>query len=338
MKKFIDLSDLDRDELAAVLARAQALERAPRSDVGRNRVVGLLFMNPSLRTLASMQAAIVQLGGGSFVITPGQGSWQLETRRGVVMDGDAAEHIREAVPVLSQYCDVLAARCFARGKDLAEDLADPVIHAMAELSPRPFINLESAITHPCQSLADWKTLDDVGIPAQGGKFVLSWAWHPKQLPLAVASSTVRMAARRGMNVTVLRPEGFALPDEVMADARALALASGGSVQETDDRRAAMRGAHVLYTKSWTAPSRYGQNAEEAALRAPLKGWCVDEPWFAESAPGAKFMHCLPVRRNVKVTDQVLDGPRSIVVRQAGNRLHAQKALLHEMLTRPEWST
>jgi len=331
MKHFLDLTDLPADRLEAVLALARELERRPLGDALKGRVVGLLFMNPSLRTLASMQAGVAHLGGSSFVITPGQSSWKLEHREGVVMDGDAAEHVREAIPVLASYTDLLAVRCFAEGRNLEHDLADPTMRAMAELCPRPFVNLESAIAHPCQALADWKTLDDFEIPRAGGRFVLSWAYHPKPLPLAVAASALTMAAQRGMKVTVLRPEGFELPPAIMDRARGLAAASGGSVHETADRDRAMDGAHVLYAKSWVAPKYYGAAAEEEPLRKGLKDWCVDEPWFRAAAPGARFMHCLPVRRNVKVTDAVLDGPRSVVLKQAENRMHAQKALLVEML-------
>jgi len=332
MKRFLDLEDLPDERLEAVLTWARELEQRPLSRALAGRIVGLLFMNPSLRTLASMQAGVAQLGGTSFVISPGAGSWQFEMRDGAVMDGDAAEHVREGIPVLGQYADALAVRCFARGKDLAEDLSDAVIRKMADLSPVPFINLESAVSHPCQALGDWKTLEDLEIPRQGGKFVLSWAYHPKPLPYAVPASALTMAARRGMHVTVLRPDGYALPEPIMARARALASRSGGSIEETSARATGMRGAHVLYAKSWAAPAFYGQPEQEAPLRTPLREWRVAESWFATARPDAKFMHCLPVRRNVKVTDEVLDGPRSVVVREAANRLHAQKALMLEMLT------
>jgi N-acetylornithine carbamoyltransferase len=295
------------------------------------KVLGLLFFNPSLRTLASFQAGMARLGGSSFVISPGQGSWQLETRAGAVMDGAAAEHVREAIPVLAGYGDALGIRSFAGGTDLAADLADETFLSMAEVCPVPLINLESAIDHPCQALADWKTMDDLGVPVRGGRFVLSWAWHPKALPLAVPAAAVHMAAMRGMDVTVLRPEGFALPDPVMERARQAAALSGGSVRETSDRESAMEGAHVIYAKSWTAPSRYGEPQAEAALRAGLRGWCVGEDWFAPAAPGCRFMHCLPVRRNVVVRDEVLDGPRSVVIREAHNRMWAQMAVLHRLL-------
>ncbi len=330
MKHFLDLSDLSDERLEAVLARACDLERRPISDALRGRTIGLVFMNPSLRTLASMQAGVAQLGGSSFLIQPGAGSWKLETRIGAVMDGDAVEHVREAFPVLAEYSDAIGVRCFAAGTSLVEDLADPLIKAMAALYPKPFINLESAIAHPCQALADWKTLDDIGVPRAGGRFVLSWAYHPKPLPYAVPASALCMAARRGMQVTIVRPAGYGLPPTIMARANELAGLSGGSITETEDRKAALRGAQVLYAKSWAAPSAYGRPTDEAELRRPHQDWCVRESWF-ECAPDARFMHCLPVRRNVKVADDVLDGKRSIVIRQAANRLHVQKALLVELL-------
>ena len=332
MKDYLDLSDLSDDRLEAVLERARRLEANPLGEALRGRTVGLLFLNPSVRTLASMQAAVMHQGGRSFVITPGSGSWKMETQDGAVMDGEAAEHVREAIPVLAQYADLLAVRCFAEGKDLATDLADGLIRTMASLCPKPFVNLESARAHPCQALGDWKTLDDLDIPRRGGRFVLSWAWHPKALPYAVPASTLEMAARRGMDVTVLRPDGWALPGEVMRRARAIAAASGASIRETSDRAQAMDGAHVLYAKSWSSPDLYGRPAPEAAARAGRRDeWGVRESWFATARPDARFLHCLPVRRNVKVADEILDGPRSEVIREAGNRMHAQKALLIELL-------
>ena len=210
MRRFIDLADFSRDELLSLLELARRLETRPEPHALAGKVLGLLFMNPSLRTLASFQSGMARLGGSSFVITPGSGTWQMESRDGVVMDGAAAEHLREGLPVLASYCDALGIRAFADGKDLAADLGERKFAAMASLVDKPLINLESAINHPCQSLADWKTLDELGV-ARRGKFVLSWAWHPRGLPLAVPAATVHMAAMRGMEVVVLRPEGFALP-------------------------------------------------------------------------------------------------------------------------------
>jgi N-acetylornithine carbamoyltransferase len=332
VKGFVDLADLAPGEVRELLALADRLERRPEPQALAGRVLALLFFNPSLRTLASFQSGMARLGGSSFVISPGQGSWQLETRLGAVMDGAAAEHVREAIPVLAGYADALGIRSFAGGTDLAADLADESFHGMAGVCPVPLVNLESAINHPCQALADWKTMDELGIPDNGGKFVLSWAWHPKALPLAVPAAAVHMAALRGMDVTVLRPEGFALPEPVMERARRAAALSGGSVRETGDRAEAMTGAHVIYAKSWTAPSRYGDPQGEAELRAGLRSWCVDEGWFAPAAPDCRFMHCLPVRRNVVVRDEVLDGPRSVVIREAHNRMWTKMAVLHRLLS------
>jgi len=331
MKNFLDLADLGREEVADLLSLAWRLERHPEPLALAGKVLGLIFFNPSLRTLASFQSGMSRLGGTSFVIAPGQGSWQLETRTGVVMDGTAAEHVREAIPVLAGYADALGIRSFAGGTDLAADLADDTFTAMADLCPQPLVNMESAVNHPCQALADWRTMDELGVPAHGGKFVLSWAWHPKALPLAVPAAAVHMAALRGMDVTVLRPEGFALPEAVMERARRAAAFSGGSVHESADRGEAMERAHVIYAKSWTAPVHYGDPAAEAAHRAPLRDWCVDESWFAPAAPDCRFLHCLPVRRNVVVRDEVLDGPRSAVVREAHNRMWTQMAVLHRLL-------
>jgi N-acetylornithine carbamoyltransferase len=331
MKRLLSLDELPPAAVAELVALARRLEERPQPRALDGKVLGLLFFNPSLRTLASFQAGMARLGGSSFVISPGQGSWVLETRSGVVMDGAAAEHVREAIPVLAGYADALGIRAFAGGQDLAADLADAAFHAMAEVCPVPLINLESAIDHPCQALGDWKTLDELGVPAAGGRFVLSWAWHPKALPLAVPAAAVHMAALRGMDVTVLRPEGFGLPPEVMQRARQAAARSGGAVRETADRREALAGAQVLYAKSWGSPRHYGDPAAEAALRAGLRDWCVDESWFAGAAPGCRFMHCLPVRRGVVVRDEVLDGPRSVVVRQAHNRMWVQMAVLHRLL-------
>ena len=335
MKGFLDLADLSREEVVDLLDLALRLERHPEPQALKGKILALLFFNPSLRTLASFQAGMARLGGSSFVISPGQGTWILETRDGVVMDGAAAEHVKEAIPVLASYADALGIRSFAGGTDLAADLADSTFHSMAEVCPVPLINMESAVNHPCQALGDWKTMDDLGIPVQGGKFVLSWAWHPKPLPLAVPAAAVHMAALRGMDVTVLRPEGFALPEPVMEKARraAMSAGSGGSVRETDDRAEALEGAHVIYAKSWTSPVHYGNPEAEAAFRAPLRDWCVGDDWFASAAPDARFMHCLPVRRNVVVKDSVLDGPRSVVVHEARNRMWAQMAVLYRLIRR-----
>jgi N-acetylornithine carbamoyltransferase len=331
VKGFLDLADFSPEEVADLLRLAVRLERHPEPEALKGKILALLFFNPSLRTLASFQAGMARLGGSSFVIQPGQGTWILETRDGVVMDGAAAEHVREAIPVLASYADALGIRSFAGGSDLAADLSEATFLQMAGVCPAPVINMESALNHPCQALGDWKTMDDLAIPARGGRFVLSWAWHPKPLPLAVPAAAVHMAALRGMDVTVLRPEGFGLPEPVMERARQAAALAGGSVREAADRAEALEGAHVIYAKSWTSPLHYGKPEDEAAFRAGLRDWCVGEGWFEAAAPECRFMHCLPVRRNVVVKDEVLDGPRSVVVHEARNRMWAQMAVLHRLL-------
>jgi N-acetylornithine carbamoyltransferase len=274
---------------------------------------------------------MVRLGGGSFVISPDMSIHGLETRPGIVMDGTAAEHIREAVPVIASYGDAIGIRAFAERRNLEYDLAETEFNGLIGLIDTPYINMESAMGHPCQNLADWKTLDDFGIAANGGSFVLSWAYHPKALPLAVPASTLYTAARRGMDVTVLRPAGFELPEPVREKARLAAAAAGGSVRETDDRVEAMEGARVIYAKSWSSTRYYGDRLADQKLRNELDAWCVDEPWFANAADDCRFMHCLPVRRGIVVSDRVLDGPRSIVIHEARNRMLAQMAVLHQML-------
>jgi len=331
MKRFTDLAEVGREQVLELLALARRLEAQPDPRALAGKVLGLLFMNPSLRTLASFQAGMARLGGACFVITPGQGTWQLETRDGVVMDGAAAEHIREGLPTLASYCDAMGIRAFAEGKDLATDLAETRFNAMAALVHKPLINLESAMNHPCQALADWKSLDELALPARA-RFVLSWVPHPRALPLAVPAATVHMAAMRGMDVVVLRPEGFALPAAVMDAARSAAAASGGSVQETADRDAALAGAHIVYAKEWGSTTHYGDEAADQRLRGAHQSWCLRNESFARSAADCRLMHCLPVRRNCAIADEVLDGPRSMVLRQAYNRMPAQMAVLHRLLS------
>ena len=331
MKAFNDLADFSDEEIAALLELSNRLDEKPEPEALNGKVLSLLFLSPSLRTLASFQAAMIRLGGGAFVISPEMSIHGIETRPGIVMDGAAAEHIREAVPVIASYGDAIGIRAFAERRNLEHDLAETEFSTLTELIDTPYINMESAINHPCQSLADWKTLDDLGIPANGGKFVLSWAYHPMALPLAVPAATVHMAAMRGMDVTVLRPQGFELPAPIMDKAIKAAEASGGSVRETDDQSLAMDGAHVIYAKSWSSTKHYGDRAEDEQLRRGLDSWCVDEPWFENAKSDCRFMHCLPVRRGVVVSERVLDGLRSVVIHEARNRMLAQMAVLHQML-------
>tara|TARA_R110002096_G_scaffold154_21_gene888 strand:- start:9592 stop:10596 length:1005 start_codon:yes stop_codon:yes gene_type:complete len=331
MQAFHDLADFSSEEIQNLLALAGHLDEHPEPEALKGKVLSLLFLNPSLRTLASFQAAMIRLGGGSFVISPEMSIHGIESRPGIVMDGAAAEHIREAIPVIASYGDAIGIRAFAERKNIETDMAETEFKGLLDLVDKPSINMESAMNHPCQSLADWKTMNDLNVPANGGKFVLSWAYHPRALPLAVPASTLQMAAMRGMDVTVLRPEGFELPDALMQKAASAAAASGGSVRETEQRDEAMEGAHIIYAKSWSSTRHYGDKLLDQNLREQHLDWCVDEQWFDKAKDDCRFMHCLPVRRGVVVADEILDGPRSVVIPEARNRMLAQMAVLHQML-------
>lgn len=325
MKQLISLAPHSKSEIQEIIDLAGELRADTPTDALANKVLGLLFFNASIRTLASFQSAMSRMGGSSFVITPGKGSWELEWRDGVVMDGAAAEHIEEAVPALCSYADALGVRIFGGPENITESFEDVAFQAIEQASTKPLINLESAVAHPCQALADWRTLDDYQIPGDG-KFVLSWARHPRDLPLAVPASAAMMAAKRGMDVVVLRPESHALPHGLAAKIATASEESGGSFFETADKASALNGAHAIYAKSWGPTA--GQDVE--ALRDDTS-WTVNDAWFRDTDRACKFMHCLPVRREVVVTADVLKSERSAVQQQAANRLYAQMAVLYKML-------
>lgn len=328
MKHFVSTTNLTIEELDDLLDLADRVKSGVVTDRLNGKTLGMVFFNSSLRTRTSFETGMFQLGGHALNLSVGQGLWNLETRDGVVMDEDKAEHVKEAVPVLSRYVDALGVRCFPFGNDWSEDRTDPVISAFTRHSEVPVISMESAVWHPCQALADALTWNEKGI-RKGDKVVVTWAYHPKALPMAVPNSAVTVAAQRGLDVTVLRPKAYALDEEMMTQARALAEEAGGAVRETDDLDA-LDGAKIVYAKSWGSLEAYGDAEREGVIRADLKSWQVTEEWMRRTGDGL-FMHCLPVRRNVVVSDGVLDSDRSIVVDQAENRLHAQKALLLKML-------
>ena len=328
MKHFVSTTDLTLAELDGLLALASRVKSGEVTDRLEGKTLGMFFFNSSLRTRTSFETGMFQLGGHALNLSVGQGLWNLETRDGVAMDGDKAEHVKEAVPVLSRYVDALGVRCFPFGNDWAEDREDPVISSFVAHAEVPVISMESAVWHPCQALADALTWNEKGI-GKGDKIVVTWAYHPRALPMAVPNSAVTVAVQRGLDVTVLRPSPFALDERIMDRARALAKEAGGVVQETDDPDA-LDDAKIVYAKSWGSLEAYGDAMKEAVIRAGFKEWQVTENRM-ERTQGGKFMHCLPVRRNVVVADGVLDSDMSIVVDQAENRLHAQKALLLKML-------
>jgi N-acetylornithine carbamoyltransferase len=296
------------------------------TSAARERSIALMFFNPSLRTRTSMELAAIQLGAHPTTLTPGHGTWNFSFEKGKVMEGDEAEHIQEAVGVLSRYYDALGVRLFASQTDYAKDRDERLLKTFVDAATVPVVNLESAFYHPCQALADAAAIcRHFGSPASR-KFVLTWAYHPRPLPMAVPNSALLMASRLGMNVVVARPSAYALDPGVMHQARAYAEAQGGSVTETTEMDDAFDGADVVYAKAWGGRTVYDDPSEEARIRRSCKEWRVTEDRM-NRAPHGVFMHCLPVRRNVVVDDAVLDGRQAIHLLQAEFRLHAQKAIL-----------
>src|SRR5690349_5076921 len=285
--------------------------------------VALVFFNPSLRTRASMQVGIYELGGNAVVLEPGGTSWTLEHRVGQVMDGDKTEHVAEFVRVLERYCVAIGVRTFAALKDWPEERTDPVLNAFAKYASVPIINLESAMHHPCQSLADMLTIREK-LGTRRKRVVLTWAWHPKPLPMAVPNSFALATAQMGEDLVIAHPPGYELDEELIESL-------GPNVEITNDIDAAFKGADVIYAKSWGAKQFYGNTDQDLATRTQYRSkWIVDEEKMSRTND-AIFMHCLPVRRNVIVTDGVIDSPASVVIDEAENRLHVQKAILARLL-------
>ncbi len=291
------------------------------------RSVALVFFNPSLRTRASMQVGIYELGGNAVVLEPGGTTWTLEHRDGVVMDSDKTEHIAEFVRVLGRYCVAIGVRTFAALKDWEAERLDPILNAFAKYSEVPIINLESAMHHPCQAMADMMTIREK-LGAGRKKVLLTWAWHPKPLPMAVPNSFALAAAHMGHELVIAHPHGYELDAELMDQIRRQA---GGRITISNDIGEAFDGVQVVYAKSWGAKQFYGAPEKDIAERAQYRDeWIVDEQKMARTN-NAVFMHCLPVRRNVIVTDAVIDSTSSVVIDEAENRLHVQKSILAHLL-------
>lgn len=335
MRNFLTTADYSRDELEQLIDSALRFKKG--GDPARplrplaGKSVALVFFNPSLRTRASMQVGISELGGNPVVLEPGGTSWTLEHRDGAVMDGDKTEHVAEFVRVLGRYCVAIGVRTFAAMKDWKEERTDPVLTAFAKYSPVPVINLESAMHHPCQAMADMMTIrEKLGTARK--RVVLSWAWHPKPLPMAVPNSFALAASQMGHEVVIAHPRGFELDDELLQKLRDKSAAAGGTVEIVNNVEAAFAGAEVIYAKSWGTKQFYGKADREIEERAQFRRqWIVDEQKMARTN-SAIFMHCLPVRRNVIVTDAVIDSPASAVLDEAENRLHIQKAILTKVMS------
>jgi N-acetylornithine carbamoyltransferase len=328
---FLSTGKLSTEELNRLIDSALRFKSGDdQSKPLAGKSVALVFFNPSLRTRASMQAGIYELGGNAVMLEPGGTSWTLEYREGVVMDGDKTEHVAEFVRVLGRYCVAIGVRTFAALKNWEEERTDPILNAFAKYSEVPIVNLESAMHHPCQATADMMTIRE---KLGGGrkKVLLTWAWHPKPLPMAVPNSFALAAAQMGHDLVIAHPKGYELDGELMKAVERNAESAGGSVTIEHDVEGAFDSAEVVYAKSWGSKNFYGAPEKDIAERAQYRDrWIVDEARMARTN-SAIFMHCLPVRRNVIVTDGVIDSPVSVVIDEAENRLHVQKAILAQLL-------
>jgi len=329
LQHFLNTQDWTRAELDAVLAMAAEYKREPFSPRALERKsIALVFFNSSLRTRTSFEIGAFQLGGHAVVLQPGKDAWPIEFDLGTVMDGDTEEHIAEVARVLSRYVDLIGVRAFPKFVDWSVDRQDRVLKGFAKYSTVPVINMET-ITHPCQELAHILALQEhFGTSdLRGKKYVLTWTYHPKPLNTAVANSALTIATRMGMDVTLLCPTPeYVLDERYMGWAAQNVAESGGSLQVSHDIESAYAGADVVYAKSWGALPYFGNWAPEKPIRDAHKHFIVDEAKMALTNNGV-FSHCLPLRRNVKATDAVMDSPQCIAIDEAENRLHVQKAVM-----------
>jgi N-succinyl-L-ornithine transcarbamylase len=316
MTNFLSLADVA--DLDALIQSGRDAKANPFADqhLGKNKTIGLIFFNSSLRTRLSTQKAAQNLGMNVMIMNVGQDSWGLEMEEGVLMNGDKAEHVREAAAVMGRYCNIIGIRAFAELKDRDKDYREQVMHQFAKYACVPIVNLESATRHPLQSLADCITIEEAKLTARP-KVVLTWLPHFKPLPQAVANSFAEwMNARAStghVEFVITHPEGYELAPEFVGNARV-----------TYNQQEAFTGADFIYGKNWSSYTHYGQVLTQDS------SWAVTMEDLSLTNNG-KFMHCLPVRRNLKVSDAVLDSPQSLVIEQAANREWSAQAVLKEIL-------
>ena len=314
MKKFTCVEDIG--DLRAAVAEALEIkrDRFAYSELGRNRTLLMIFFNSSLRTRLSTQKAAMNLGMNVMVLDVNQGAWKLETERGVVMDGDKAEHLLEAIPVMASYCDLIGVRSFAQLKDKAEDYEERVIEQFIRYSGRPVFSMEAATRHPLQSFADLITIEEHKT-TERPKIVMTWAPHPKALPQAVPNSFAEWINATDYEFVITHPEGYELDPKFV-----------GRAKVEYDQRKAFEGADFIYAKNWSAYAdpNYGQ------VISTDRDWTVDSEEMALTH-NAYFMHCLPVRRNMIVTDEVIESERSLVIPEAANREISAEVVIKRLL-------
>ncbi|TQV86370.1 N-acetylornithine carbamoyltransferase [Aliikangiella coralliicola] len=330
MKHYITTADWDQAALQEMLDLANEFKQGATSECLKNKSVALLFFNPSLRTRTSFELGTWQMGGHAIVLEPGKSAWPLEFEIGSQMDDVAEEHVIEAAKVLSRYCDLICIRAFPKFVDWQEDKQDKMINAFAKYATVPVINMET-ITHPCQELAHMQTIQEkLGNPKKK-KYLLTWTYHPKPLNTAVANSSLLIASKFGMDVTLLCPnENYLLDDHYMTLAQKNADQYGGSFQVTHNIEEAYAGAEIVYAKSWGALPYFGNWEPEKTIRDQYKHFIVDENKMAMTN-NALFSHCLPLRRNIKATDAVMDADYCVAIDEAENRLHVQKAIMSQLI-------
>lgn len=304
----------DIGNLEQALKEASEVKKTPYAwqELGKNKTIILLFFNSSLRTRLSTQKAAMNLGMNVIVLDVNRDGWKLETELGVIMDGDKPEHIKEAVPVIGRYCDIIGVRSFATFENREDDYNETILNQFIQYSGVPVISLESSTRHPCQSFADLLTIEEYK-KVKRPKVVLTWAPHPRALPQAVPNSFAEWMKKADVEFVITHPKGYELAPEF----------SEGATIEYDQKKA-FEGADFIYAKNWSSYSEYGQ------ILSTDKSWTVDQQKM-DLTNQAKFMHCLPVRRNMIVTDEVIDGPNSIVIDEAANRVVSAQVVIKRML-------
>lgn len=314
MKEFTSIRQLG--DLRQVLAQAQQVKRNPFADqeLGRNKTLLMVFFNNSLRTRLSTQKAALNLGMNVIVLDVNQGAWKLETERGVIMDGDKSEHLLEAIPVMGCYCDMIGVRSFARFESKEEDYNEMILNQFIKYSGKPVFSMEAATRHPLQTFADLITIEEHKTKERP-KVVMTWAPHPKTLPQAVPNSFAEGMDFAGYDFVIANPEGYDLAPEFVGGARV-----------THNQDEALRGADFVYAKNWSAYE--GDNYGKVLSRD--RSWTVTKEKMALT-DNAFFMHCLPVRRNMIVSDEVIESPRSLVIPEAANRVVSAQTVIKKML-------
>ncbi len=314
MKEFTSIRQLG--DLRQALAQAQQVKRNPFADqeLGRNKTLLMVFFNNSLRTRLSTQKAALNLGMNVIVLDVNQGAWKLETERGVIMDGDKSEHLLEAIPVMGCYCDLIGVRSFARFESKEEDYNEMILNQFIKYSGKPVFSMEAATRHPLQTFADLITIEEHKTKERP-KVVMTWAPHPKALPQAVPNSFAEGMDFAGYDFVIANPEGYDLAPEFVGEARV-----------THDQDEALRGADFVYAKNWSAYE--GDNYGKVLSRD--RSWTVTKEKMALT-DNAFFMHCLPVRRNMIVSDEVIESPRSLVIPEAANRVVSAQTVIKKML-------